>query len=110
MQKFFFSFWVTRNSNDPEREWLRYYEVVKLVNNTYKSSIKKGYETDQGRVFLQYGAPSTISFDYHDPSAYPYIIWQYEKVNNQNNRKFIFYNPDLSGRDFTCFSLMLRAK
>lgn len=100
MQKFFYNFWLSRNYNKPEEEWNLYYKQVILVNNNYSTKVKKGYDTDQGRVFLQYGAPNDIVFDKHDPSAYPYEIWSYYKVNEQTNRKFVFYCPDLTGFDY----------
>ena len=71
-----------------------------MVNKNYNTSIKKGYETDQGRVYLQYGAPNSIITEKHDPSAYPYEIWSYYKVNNQTNRKFVFYCTEISGSDY----------
>lgn len=82
------------------RAWNSYLQLVKVVNKTYSTRIKKGYETDQGRVYLQYGAPDDITFDKYDPSAYPYEIWQYNRVNDQTNRRFVFYNPDLLDRDY----------
>jgi GWxTD domain-containing protein len=100
MQKFFFNFWQKRNYNEPEKEWNSYLEQVKMVNKTYSTRIKTGYETDQGRVYLQFGAPNSITYDEHDPSAYPYEIWQYYKIKDQTNRKFVFYNPELSGQDY----------
>lgn len=101
MQKFFLSFWLKRNETNPEKEWYSYYQQVMLVNSNYTTVVKKGYETDQGRVFLQYGPPNDINGDKHDPSAYPYEIWQYEKINDQTNRRFVFYCSDLTGRDYS---------
>ena len=58
--------------------------------------------TDRGRVYLKYGEPNQISKFENEPSSYPYEIWQYYQVSNQrNNRKFIFYNPDLVTNDYT---------
>lgn len=71
-------------------------EVVK----EFSTSIRKGYNTDRGRVYLQYGPPDNRTQMPHEPSAYPYEIWQYYKVKGQSNRRFIFYNPDLVTNDF----------
>ena len=100
MQKFFYDYWVKRNPANPEGAWLTYFEEVKKVNNTYGTRIQKGYETDCGRVYLEYGPPNTISSHKNEPSAYPYEIWHYYKLGNQSNRKFIFYNPDLVSQDY----------
>jgi len=62
MQKFLYNFWSTRNSDHPDAEWSRYkYEVLK-VEEQYKTRIKHGYETDLGRVYLQYGPPNTVDY------------------------------------------------
>jgi GWxTD domain-containing protein len=102
MKQFFLGFWRQRNQVDPEMAWNLYYEKVKLVNASFKTQIKKGYMTDRGRVYLKYGEPNQISKFENEPSSYPYEIWQYYQVSNQrNNRKFIFYNPDLVTNDYT---------
>ncbi|HNQ12636.1 MAG TPA: GWxTD domain-containing protein [Bacteroidia bacterium] len=100
MQKFFYSFWARRNVADPSGQWALYAKEVEKVNKVYSSSIRRGYETDRGRVYLQYGAPNFMSENTNEPSAYPYEIWHYYKVDNQTNKKFVFYNPDLVTNDF----------
>jgi GWxTD domain-containing protein len=99
-QQFFHNFWSSRNSLNPEQEWNEYYEKVKKVNGLYGSRIRKGYDSDRGRVYLQYGEPSTISQQYREPSAYPYEIWHYYRIGNFNNRRFVFYSPDLATNEF----------
>jgi GWxTD domain-containing protein len=100
MQQYFLRFWESRNQLNPEKAWLTYFEEVKKVNAAYSSRIRKGYETDRGRVYLQYGPPNTITTSDKEPSAYPYEIWHYYKIKNQSNRKFVFYNPDLVTNDY----------
>jgi GWxTD domain-containing protein len=101
MQKFFFDFWQKRNPENPEQAWLAYNEEVKKVNAEFSTKTFKGYETERGRVYLKYGPPNTRTKEYHEPSAYPYEIWHYYKIANQQNRKFIFYNTDLVTNNFT---------
>jgi GWxTD domain-containing protein len=103
MQRFFLSFWSTRNSVNPEQAWHNYKRKLEIVDAMFKTSIKKGYATDRGRVYLKYGEPNQMSRFDNEPSSYPYEIWQYytmEQKNNRNNRKFIFYNPDLVTNDY----------
>jgi len=99
-QQFFYTFWLNRNSTNPEKEWLSYKKEVDFVNSIYGTRVKQGYETDRGRVYLQYGAPNQISDRPNEPSSYPYQIWQYYKVGKFNNKKFIFYLPDLVTNDY----------
>jgi GWxTD domain-containing protein len=99
-QQFFYNFWFSRNALDPEKEWQDYNENVKIVNANFGSKIRKGYDSDRGRIYLQYGAPNTISQQYSEPSSYPYEIWHYYRIGNFNNRRFIFYNPELATNEF----------
>jgi len=100
MQKFFHVFWFTRNNLDPLLAWNNYYEQVLIVDNDFHSINKKGYETDRGRVYLQFGPPNSRSQSYDEPRAYPYEIWHYYKLGNQTNRKYIFYARENATNDF----------
>jgi GWxTD domain-containing protein len=99
-QQFFYTFWSNRNSADPEKEWLAYKKQVDFVNGIFGTRVKQGYETDRGRVYLQYGAPNQITDRPNEPSSYPYQVWQYYKIGKFNNKKFIFYLPDLVTNDY----------
>ncbi|MBX7202960.1 MAG: GWxTD domain-containing protein [Bacteroidia bacterium] len=101
MQQFFFTFWQNRNPADPGAAWLKYHIELQKVNKQFSTSIRRGYDTDRGRVYLQYGAPDNRVVSQHEPSAYPYEIWQYYKIGRQSNRRFVFYNPDLVTNDYT---------
>ena len=100
LKKFFLNFWMTRNSLNPELEWEKYKLELKKVDKAFGTKVHKGYETDRGRVYLQYGPPNTRTQQYNEPSAYPYEIWHYYKVGNFSNRKFVFYSPELASNNF----------
>ena len=100
MQQFFYSFWEKKNPENPYLAWMTYKTEVDKVNAAYSSINKKGYATERGRVYLQYGPPNSISKEYNEPTAYPYEIWHYYKVKTQSNKKFVFFNPDIVGNDF----------
>lgn len=100
-QQFFYNFWASRDASDPEKAWRDYYNMVLVVDNAYKTQISKGYETDRGRVYLKYGPPNIISESYNEPSSYPYEIWHYYELgNNQRNKKFVFYSTDMLTNSF----------
>lgn len=109
MQQYIYAFWKNRNSKDPETEWNKYYEQVKIVNELFKCGKIKGYYTDRGRVYLQYGAPSARQQVPFEPESYPYEIWQYYRINDvvsdqmQTNKKFVFYDYSLDG---SCYKLL----
>ncbi len=93
MQKFLYYFWLMRNKDNPEESWLRYREMVMEVEERFSTQIHKGWETDRGRVYLKYGPPNIVTESYNEPSSYPYEIWQYYKLgNNQSNKRFVFYS------------------
>jgi len=100
MRKYFYHFWQKRNKLEPERLWLSYNEQVQKVQKEYGTIINSGYETDRGRVYLQYGQPNSVEVVHHAPSSYPYEIWHYYKLGKRSNSKFIFYNPDLVTEEF----------
>jgi len=101
MQQFFYSFWLNRDNANPEAAWLIYLEEVRIAQKEFSTSIRRGYNTDRGRVFLQYGKPDNRTVSTREPSAYPYEIWHYYKVKDQTNRRFVFYNPDLVTNDYS---------
>ncbi len=100
LQQFFLSFWQNRSAVDPERAWLKYYGTVLGVEQEFGSTNKKGYETDRGRVYLQYGSPNQRIIEPYSASTLPYEIWQYYKYNKQTDIKFVFFTPDRSINDY----------
>jgi GWxTD domain-containing protein len=100
MQQFMYDFWKQRNAVDPEGEWINYYNIVQGVEAEFGSTNKKGYETDRGRVYLQYGPPNQRVIEPYTASTLPYEIWQYYKYESQTNLRFVFYTPDRSINDY----------
>jgi GWxTD domain-containing protein len=89
------AFWVKTNATNPYESWISYKQQVLFVQKLYSNNFQDGYETDRGRVYLKYGAPTNVIQKETSPSEYPYEIWQYNKIERFSNRRFIFYNPDL---------------
>lgn len=100
LQRYFYSFWLSRNPNDPEAEWNKYNKMVSYVQERFGSKQVKGYKTDRGRVYLQYGQPNDIKEIPSDPVTVPYEIWHYYYLDDQTNVKFVFYDPSLVGNDY----------
>ncbi len=100
MRRYFYSFWYDRNPADPQGAWEAYYQQIKKVNRMFGTSIRAGYETDRGRVYLEYGPPDDIANRPNEPSSYPYQIWHYYKAKEFNNKRFVFYDPNLMGGDY----------
>lgn len=100
MQRFFYNFWQKRNYNDPASEWQKYYQEVRKVNAAYSTPVKRGYNTDRGRVYLKYGPPDQVVEVYSEPGAYPYEIWHYYTLGRQRNKRFVFATKDMVTNDF----------
>lgn len=100
MQKYFYNFWLQRDPAKPKEAWTNYYIEMCRADANFKTLVKRGYETDRGRVYLQYGAPNSINKSYDEPAAYPYEIWHYYVVNGQRNKRFVFYTQDIATNNF----------
>jgi GWxTD domain-containing protein len=98
LQGFFYQFWYKRNPMSPETAWRNYEQEVKACQLEFGTKIKKGWETDRGRIYLQYGKPSTRVIRNNDPDYWPFEIWHYYQTNNNlHNKRFLFYNTSLNG-------------
>lgn len=100
LKKYVVSFWFRREAENREKAFRDYKFRVGFVNANFSTPIRRGYQTDRGRVFLQYGSPDVRSERPNEPHAYPYEIWWYYKLKTQSNRKFIFYTTDEATNDY----------
>jgi GWxTD domain-containing protein len=99
---YLYRFWANENRANPQQEYLAYMEVAKAVDQMYQSGFRNGFETDRGYTYLKYGRPNDMIRNESEPSAPPYEIWSYNRIDRtrQNNVRFIFYNPSLVADDF----------
>lgn len=100
MEKYFFAFWSKTSPTETYGAWVKYREQVYYTERMFGTQIKSGWETDRGRIWLKYGAPDAIMDRPNEPSAYPYQIWQYYRIGQRSNIRFVFYNPDLVTNDY----------
>jgi GWxTD domain-containing protein len=100
MKQYFFSFWKETNPINPLRGWQDYKMQVYYAERLFGTQIKRGFQTDRGRIHLQYGAPNYVTDQPTGTSAYPYQIWHYYRIGQRSNVRFVFYNPDLVTNDF----------
>jgi GWxTD domain-containing protein len=93
-------FWVVSSGTRAYDAWIEYKKNVQLVQKLYGTNFQDGFETDRGRVYLQYGPPNQITARESSPSEYPYEIWQYDAIKVYHNKRFVFYNPDLVNNNY----------
>jgi len=92
LKRFFYYFWLSRDSVHPLIAWQKYLDDVMKVNNSFKMREMKGYRTDRGRVYLQYGPPNIRDVSINNPTAHPYEIWEYYRLKDgQTDVKFVFF-------------------
>ena len=100
-QRFLLTYWAAKNPSHPALAYEEYMKVARVVDKTFQSGFGYGFETDRGFIFLKYGKPNDLVSVDNDPTAPPYEIWVYNSFpfTNQQNVKFLFYNPSLSSND-----------
>jgi len=82
-RKFLFEFWKKRDIfpetiiNEYKNEYM---ERLSHVNSKFSHRNKKGYKTDQGRVYLIYGKPDRIESRTNMAEKKPFEIWQYDNI------------------------------
>jgi len=67
-----------------------YLSRVREANKHYKTTGKKGWKSDQGRVFILYGPPTNIERFPSTPENKPYQIWTYNHLRGQGGVIFVF--------------------
>lgn len=88
-------YWMATDRENMYEAWMKYKKQVQLVERVYANNFQEGFETDRGRVYLQYGAPTNIIKRDNSTNEYPFEIWVYNEIGKFSNKRFIFYNPDL---------------
>jgi GWxTD domain-containing protein len=116
LQSYLFTFWQARSEINPEGAFKTYMEEVQKAEQLFGSRFGRGYKTDRGRVYLQYGPPDAINENPFDAGSIstlsdnqanagvggsvPYQIWHYYQLKNQRNKFFVFYNPHLVPKQY----------
>lgn len=80
--------------------FLEYKDRLEIVEKKYKTQTMPGYQTDRGRVYIQYGKPNRIDDEFSDMARsainnaiIPYEKWIYYAITEpqpQSNVQFVF--------------------
>ncbi|NVK04609.1 MAG: GWxTD domain-containing protein [Flavobacteriia bacterium] len=105
LRRFVTSFWIERDPANTREKFQNYMDRVEEVNRMYGGGMLRGYQTDMGRVRLQYGDPNNVENRLFDNETYPYQIWQYNRLTSPNrasqtNKVFIFVNREIAGNEY----------
>ena len=101
LKRFFYYFWLSRDSLHPLDAWHKYLSDVIKVDNSFNMHDQKGYRTDRGRIYLQYGPPNIRNVEKMNPATYPHEIWEYYKLpDGQTDVKFVFYSTAIETNNY----------
>jgi GWxTD domain-containing protein len=95
------SFWSKRSGQNAAKEFRQYHNLVLFADGKYSTQTMKAYQTERGRIVLQYGKPNIIENEYSDRhrkamqnlNTIPYEIWYYyilEAPVKQSDVMFVF--------------------
>ncbi|GEM_PF-2298154 len=97
-RNYLYSFWEKRKET-PEQSvsnlWKSHLRALKYCNQHFSSDLREGWQTDRGRVFLKYKIPSDVERNPAESTVVPFERWYYDRLDQQSNVVFIFYDPDL---------------
>ena len=102
-KNYLYSFLEKRKNNPNQKVlnlWQGHLAALKYVNTNYKSALREGWETDRGRVFLQYGIPNDIQRFPAERGLVPYEKWYYDRLGVQTNVIFVFFDQDLASNEY----------
>lgn len=95
LKQFFYNFWKNKNNTDPEKAWQDYVQILNEIGKKYGTASVPGYETDRGRIYIQYGVPDRVERIPNEKNALPYEVWFYYSSGDKTNLKFLFFQPGM---------------
>lgn len=105
LRRYVSAFWANHSPQDPGAAFKEYMTRVHQIDELYSGGTLRGYQSDMGRVRLQYGDPTQLEDMQFESGTYPYQIWQYDQLTSPNkatqtNRIFIFVNRRVAGNSY----------
>ena len=92
------AFWKRRDptpGTDRNEHMITYYRRIAYANEHFDDGFRKGWRSDQGRVYIVYGPPDEVERHTWDRSySHPYQVWHYYNIS----RSFVFVDFDGYGR------------
>ena len=92
------AFWKRRDptpGTDRNENMIMYYRRIEYANANFDDGLRKGWRSDQGRIYIVYGPPDEVERHTWDRSySHPYQVWHYYNIS----RSFVFVDFDGYGR------------
>ncbi len=100
-RQFLYNFWLDRDLVDPEERWKKYQVLVRFTEENYATMNRHGFDTDRGRVYLQYGPPNELDRSGFEAASNPHELWVYNQTpRGETNVIFVFMNSDMVSNEF----------
>ncbi|SDK27889.1 GWxTD domain-containing protein [Catalinimonas alkaloidigena] len=107
---YLYRFWHERHPFSAQEAYHDYVERLQIAEKLYTSPNLRAYQTDRGRVYLQYGKPNFIENELTyrqrnaiaNSSMIPFEVWHYPHVipYNQTNRTFVFVQENRANNNY----------
>ena len=92
------AFWKRRDptpGTERNENMIMYYRRIAYANENFDDGLRKGWRSDQGRIYIVYGPPDEVERHTWDRSySHPYQVWHYYNIS----RSFVFVDFDGYGR------------
>ncbi len=92
------AFWKRRDptpETDRNEHMITYYRRIAYANEHFDDGLRKGWRSDQGRIYIVYGPPDELERHTWDRAySHPYQVWHYNNIS----RSFVFVDFDGYGR------------
>lgn len=95
LKQFFYNFWYTKDPKNPEQAWNDYVLILNEIGKKFGTASVPGYESDRGRIYIQYGPPDRVERVPNEKNALPYEVWFYYTSGDKSNLKFLFFQPGM---------------
>lgn len=100
-RQFLYNFWLERDLTNPKERWEKYLALVRYTEANYATMNRHGFQTDRGRVYLQYGPPNEMDRSGFEAASNPHEVWVYNRTpRGETNVIFVFMNKDMVSNDY----------
>lgn len=96
-RRFLMSFWQKRDPepSTPVNEYRdAFYRRVQYANDRYTNAYDDGWETDRGRVYIEYGTPGQVEPRLYERDMLPHEIWEYNNIPGEGQAIFVFADQE----------------